>query len=115
MVTNEYLVNNEQKMDRMAEIDELINNEQNELKIEKLNEEWTSLNDSLITTEELFCMVCDMYNNVYYGQDGNGYYMTGSEMYIDYIYGEDEETGEDVVIKYMCEEKDGQLIKAWEK
>ena len=110
--SGEYLFNNTDKIERMKKIDEEISLTSDETDIANLNNEWSKLDDSLITYDFFFESVCDMYNNIYRGQDGNGYYFTNSTEYQDFIYGEDEE-GNDVVINYVTDGKNGDFLRAW--
>ncbi len=112
-----YFVNNTEELDKLIELEKLIlEPNDNELVIEDLSEKFNKIVDALITVEQLFEMMEDIYNNVGYGQKGNGYYITGSNTrYKDYIYGDDEK-GEQVTLSYITGEILGSkyLIYAWD-
>lgn len=100
-----YIVNNEETRERMKEIDSIIEDSIDERKNEELTEEYEKLNDSIIRVSDLYEMICDRYDNVYYGQQGNGHYYTGSNTYEDYIY------ADGVVVFYTT--INNNLQKAW--
>jgi len=111
---------NREKLERLAklaaEIDLAADNGK-EKETEKLGEEYNKIFDSLTTVEEMFEKFSNEYNNAEKGQRGNGYYLTGSnDLYIDFIYGENDE-GESVVLRYLVDEdflNEGEvLVKAW--
>ena len=107
-----YIFDNSYELRRMVELDEEISNTSVDTDVEDLNREWSELCDSLTTYDFFYEAVCDMYNNVYRGQDGNGYYFSGSTEYQDFLYGEDED-GNDVTINYVTDGKNGMFLRAW--
>ena len=107
---NDYIFDNTGIIQELQALDKEIETEKDEFKIEELSEKYDKLENKLVDFEYFQKMINDTFDNVYQGQQGNGYYYTGSNIYADFFYGTDN-NGNDVVIEYSTE--DGTLLKGF--